>query len=229
MSRFAAAVLAWVVACGPAVSTDDTGAGTDDGDSGNADDTGTTTTSTSTSTGTTMSTTAPSTETTAGTTAGTTVDPSACAADFVSGCQSYCAATITCDPARGVYEECVTGCVQGITESSVECQTTYCEGLTCLGGLDCASLDSGTPECNAIIDKAERICFNEGDLCSIGVGPDGACEFRCLGEVEQRLSCALGTCVCFENDVKTEACPAEDVCNDLGSIEAYADACCGWG
>jgi len=125
-------VVLLVLGCGPAVTTDDTS--TDTG--GSADSTATTAGTTAT--------TAPGTTTT--TTTGTTGAPT-CPADFVSGCQSYCAAEITCNPDLGPYEDCVNElCAADVAAASAECQQSFCEALTCYGGLDCATLQDGSPE-----------------------------------------------------------------------------------
>lgn len=223
MSPRIALLLTMALGCGPVIPSDDTG------DGSGADDTGTDTgdsAGTATTAGTTATTTTAG--TTATTTAGTTVEPTGCPADYVTGCQSYCAAVVTCGLDDGSYEDCVTGCIGGLAEESAECQQVMCEGLTCYGLLDCASIENGSPECEAAIEKADEVCEGGGSKCLIGAGSDGSCEYVCGGEIEQRLSCELGTCTCYENDVPYASCPTDGLCEMLDAVEDYAAACCGW-
>lgn len=228
MSSRIALLMTLALGCGPAVSTDDTGGSAPD-DSGTGTDT-TAGTATTASTGTAAETTA---STSPGTspdpTAGTTAVPSTCASDYVTGCQSYCAATITCDPESGEYEACVTSCAADIARESVECQTQYCEALSCYGALDCVSLETNSPECDALAEKTDEVCEGGGSKCLIGAGSDGtSCSYTCGGEIVQRVSCEGGSCVCYEDDVQIAECPADDICANLDAIEEYASACCGW-
>jgi hypothetical protein len=215
--------------CGPVISSDDTDAG-----DGSADDTGTgSSAETSATTSTAGTTTAGTTTagTTAGTTAttGTTVEPTGCAADYVSGCQSYCAAEITCDPESGIYEDCVNDlCDPGLAAASAECQQAFCEALTCYGVLDCNTLENGSPECETAVAKAEEVCDLGASECIVGESSGGSCEYICDGEVERRMVCEAGSCACYENDVVFAECPIDGVCTDTATISDYAAACCGF-
>lgn len=212
-----------VAACGPAIDTDD-GAGTgDDGDSSSGSGTSATTTTASSTTAT----------TTIGTTDGTTTTTTTtgpapgCAEDYVIGCQSYCAASLTCDPGPdGAYEECVNGCIGEIPEGDVPCQVALCEAFACFGALDCATLDAGAPECEAMLE-ANGECLT-GDDCFYGGSSEGECEYGCSGEVDRSLRCNVEVCTCYENDVPGESCPADGVCKDFEQLDELAVFCCGW-
>jgi hypothetical protein len=69
-----------------------------------------------------------------------------------------------------------------------------------------------------------------GGECAIGgTGGMGMCEWGIYCEnFTHEMVCDLVECVCFEDGVETNACPAMDVCDD-GSIEEYAEMCCGIG
>lgn len=211
--------------CGPVISSDDTDAGdgsADDSGTGSSADTTASTTATTTTAGTTAG-------TTATTTTGTTVEPTGCAVDYVSGCQSYCAAEITCDPEVGIYEECVNElCGPDLAAASAECQQVFCEALTCYGVLDCNTLENGSPECETMIAKADEVCDLGGSECIVGASSDGSCEYICDGEVERRMVCEAGSCGCYENDIVFAQCPIDGVCTDTDAISDYAAACCGF-
>lgn len=211
----------FVLGCGPAVTTDESGDLTAaDGDTG---------TTTADATATTAGTTAATTATTAMTTVGTTTEPAGCATDFVTGCQSNCAAAVTCnpgDPELGTFEECVMQCTAELIELPPACQQAWCEALACTGTLDCKSLKIGTAECDALFAATDEACA--GDDCFVGAGADGMCEYGCNGGVELRLRCDASVCVCFEDDIETASCPADGICNALDGLDDYGAACCGW-
>jgi hypothetical protein len=209
-------------ACGPAVSTDGSASASEA--EGSADDTttGTATNATATTAGTIsgdMTTTATTTATTSAT--ATTGEPVGCATDWTTGCPSWCAAAITCDPSFGVYEECVMDCIAELGEEPPECQTAWCDAYTCWGGLDCATLmGAGSPECDALAAIA--------DECSGGGGgPDGSCAYGCT-DPDRSLTCDAMGCICEENGVEVGACPTDGICDKLEAIEEFAKACCGW-
>jgi hypothetical protein len=226
-------VMAWVLlgGCAPQVGTE--GGGTDD-DSGSTTATtaGTATTPSDTTASTTMTTSADTTATTSTTT--TTTGEPTCASDWVSGCQSYCAALITCHPDLGSYEECVMDCVNEIADLGAECQFAWCEAYSCFGGLDCATLDNGSPECDELGYVAESLCFGNDDVTtggkdSCGIGGNGSdeCEYSCLG-TGRRFVCVADLCTCYENDNAVAGCESNGVCDDLGNLPDYSMDCCGW-
>lgn len=203
--------------CAPSVPSDETGDGTGSSDSGG-------------SMGTTASTTASTTATTATTTAETTGVPAGCAADWVTGCQSYCAAIITCGIDAGPYEDCVTGCIQELAEEPSECQLAQCDAFTCFGSLDCASLMAGNPDCEISQQSADEVCGRGGDeTCYVGGGKGDTCEWGCSGpDYDHRLLCEGPTCTCFDGETFVAECPSDDVCATFDALEAYAMACCGF-
>jgi hypothetical protein len=216
-----------VLGCAPSVSSGDTGSGNGDDDSS--------TSGVISGTATAASTTATTTTATTTTTTGT---PPGCTEDFVPGCQSYCAAVVTCDPDNGPYEDCVTGCVTELAGYTPECQVAYCEAYACVGTLDCATLEAGSADCDAMLaaagDQCGRAETDGGDsgdtACSASIGPDGmSCVWTCkIDGIEQALDCAEGTCTCLENGVETASCPDSDICELIDSIDDYAKGCCGW-
>jgi hypothetical protein len=213
----------FVCACGPAIDVDD-GAGTDD-DSGGSTGSGTTATTTSTTATTTIGTTDGTSTTT--TTTGTTGPAPTCAEDYVLGCQAYCATTLTCNPGPdGAYEECVSGCVDELASTDAACQVALCEAFACYGTIDCATLDAGAPECEALIEANDE-CF-VGDDCFYGSSSDGQCQYGCDGEVERDLRCDVELCICTEDGVETAVCPSNDVCENFDVLAELAKSCCGW-
>ena len=223
-------VVAWGLlgGCGPAVATDE---GTGEADS-SGDATGTATTA-GTTVGTTVGTTDPTT-TTVGTTA--TTEPAGCAGEWVGGCQSYCAALITCHPDLGTYEDCVNGCIDGFGALTPDCQVAWCEAYTCMGGLDCASFDNGNPDCDALGSAAEAMCGtatttdttvgDEDNGCYVG-GNELECEYGCALE-DHRFHCDQMACTCYVGDVETGGCAAAGACDNWDKLAGYAADCCGW-
>jgi hypothetical protein len=72
--------------------------------------------------------------------------------------------------------------------------------------------------------------FVTGGECAIGsTGGMGMCDWGiyCEGFTHE-MHCDAVECVCFEDGVETNTCPAMDVCDD-GTIEEYAAMCCGIG
>lgn len=67
-----------------------------------------------------------------------------------------------------------------------------------------------------------------GGECAIGgTGGMGMCEWGIFCEnFSHEMVCDAVECVCFEDGVETETCPAMDVCDD-GTIVEYAEMCCG--
>jgi hypothetical protein len=214
-----------LLACGPNVDSEGTGPGAEE--------------SSSSSGGQAPGTTSPTTmSTTLGTTDGTTTGmPAGCSTDFVSGCQSYCAAVVTCDPENGPYEDCVTSCIDELAAYTPECQVAFCEGYACVGTLDCATLENGIGECSEIFSAAGDQCgiADEGDVSEVGdtactTGGDGIdCDWQCdLDGFDRGLSCSGGTCLCLEDGVQVGSCPDGGICEIPDSIEDYAKGCCGW-
>ncbi|MBK8234732.1 MAG: hypothetical protein IPK74_04160 [Deltaproteobacteria bacterium] len=204
------------IACAPSVPSDETGGGSGSSDSGG-------------SMGTTATTTASTTMTTAMTTLDTTGVPAGCAGDWVTGCQSYCAAIITCGIDAGPYEDCVTGCIAELAESTAECQVAQCDAFTCFGTLDCASLMNGNPDCEIAQQKADEVCGGGDESCYVGGGKTGTCEWGCSGpDYDHRVICDGPTCTCFDGDIFTAECPSDNVCDTFDALDAYAMACCGF-
>lgn len=71
---------------------------------------------------------------------------------------------MTWDPGPdGAYEECVHSCVAEIPELDLPCQVGLCEAFACYGALDCATLDAGSPECEAMFEAVDECVI--GDEC----------------------------------------------------------------
>lgn len=211
--------------CGPLV------AGDDDGGADTSADESSTDTTAGTSVGT--ATTAPSTMST-GVDTSTTSEPVTCASDWLPGCQSYCAALITCQPDIGTYEACVTGCIDGFSVLTPDCQAAWCEAYTCLGGLDCASLETSTPECDALGGAAESICpaidMTTSDTDGECFGGEGGEEDVCeLGCDDRLMQCDGTTCSCEAGGMPTGSCPQpEGLCSAFEKLDDFAAECCGW-
>ncbi|MBC8068068.1 MAG: hypothetical protein IAG13_07025 [Deltaproteobacteria bacterium] len=215
-----------LLACGPNVDSDGTGADESSSSSGG-------TTPGSTSPTTTMSTTLSTTDATTTTTG----VPPGCNTDFVSGCQSYCAAVVTCDPANGPYEDCVTSCIDELAAYTPECQIAFCEGYACVGTLDCATLANGIGECSEIFSAAGDLCgvadegevSDDGDTACTTGGDEIDCSWACdMDGFDRELSCSGGTCFCFQNGAEVGSCPDGGICEIPDSLEEYAKGCCGW-
>jgi hypothetical protein len=215
-----------LLACGPAVDSEGTGDEDDDSSSSSGTTPGTTTATTMT----TVSTTESPTTTTTGV-------PAGCSTDFVSGCQSYCAAVVTCTADNGPYEDCVTSCIDELAGYTPECQVAFCEGYACVGTLDCATLETGIGECSEIFSAAGELCgaSDEGDVTDVGdtactTGGDGiSCDWSCdIDGFVRELSCSGGTCFCFEDGVQISSCSDGGICEIPDSLEEYAKGCCGW-
>lgn len=175
-------------------------------------------------------------DTTATTTTSTTGEPAGCASDWVTGCQSYCAALITCHPELGSYEQCVMDCVNEIVDYPSECQLAWCDAYTCFGTLDCATLDDGSPMCDELGNVAESLCFGDetgvgevtGDgTCGIGSNGGDECEYSCL-DTGRRFVCVADLCTCYEGDNAVAGCDSMGACSDLGNLPDYSMDCCGW-
>lgn len=223
-------IAATLFGCGPNVSTDESGADGDDDDSGTDGSTTETTmttvaTMTTATTMTTMTTVA--TMTTPTTVADDTGDPPTCDDSFVIGCQSYCAALITCHPDEGTYEECVTSCSEELAESEPICQVAQCEAFSCAGTLDCASLDNNAQGCEDSFAKAEEACGGD-EACLVGAGPEDTCVLSCPGPPEQTLRCEIDGCSCYEDDELVSECALMMPCFDLAGLDQIALECCGW-
>lgn len=227
-------VMAWVLlgGCAPQVGTE--GGETDD-DSGPGTGTAASTVATAAE-GTTVATTMSTSVGTTATTTTTTTGEVGCAGDWVSGCQSYCAALITCHPDLGSYEQCVMDCVNEIADLGTDCQTAWCEAYTCFGGLDCATLDNGSPDCDELGAAAENLCFGSetgvgeitGDgTCSIGSNGGDECEYSCE-TTGQRFVCTADLCTCYQDGNAVAGCESMGICADLGNLSDYAVDCCGW-
>jgi len=212
--------------CGPNVSSDESGDGGDD-DSSSGDATAATTSMTTATTATTMTTMSTATMTTATTVADDTGAPATCDDSFVIGCQSYCAALITCHPDEGTYEDCVTSCQTDLAEEEPVCQLAQCEAFACAGTLDCASLDDDALGCEDTFAKAEEACGGD-EVCSVGEGPANTCEYSCSGPPEHTLRCEPTGCSCYEDGELVGECALMEPCADIGDLADVAIECCGW-
>jgi hypothetical protein len=218
-------IAATLFACGPNVSTD--GSEDDGGDDDSSSGDPTTTTATTATTMTTDATMTAATMTTATTVTDDTGTPVTCEDSFVIGCQSYCAALITCHPDEGTYEECVTSCQTDLAEEEPVCQLAQCEAFACAGTLDCASLDNDALGCEDTFAKAEEACGGD-EVCGIGEGPGNTCEFSCSGPPEQTMRCQPDGCECYEDGELVAECALMEPCTDIGVIDQIALECCGW-
>ena len=222
MTRVRCSLAMILCGCGPLVAGDEDG-----GAESSADET-----STDASVGT--ATTAPATTST-GVDTSTTSAPVTCASDWLPGCQSYCAALITCQPEIGTYEACVTGCIDGFSVLTPDCQAAWCEAYTCLGGLDCASLETSTPECDALGGAAESICppidmtttsDTDGECFGGEGGEEDVCEIGCD---DRLMHCDGMTCSCEAGGMPTGSCvQPEGLCSAFEKLDDFAAECCGW-
>jgi hypothetical protein len=152
----------------------------------------------------------------------------ACTANWLSGCQSFCAATVTCDPTQGSFEACVQGCSDALTEASSGCQQARCAALECKGALDCTTLAAGSPACDAIDSDATEVCNGDAGVvvgCAGYDYVDGSCAVIC--DDDHSMRCADSTCTCFTGDTVVGSCELEAACTGLNADIGYDD-CCGF-
>ncbi len=220
-------IAATLFACGPNVSTEESGGDGDEGDTSSGGDTTENTSAVTMTTATTMTTMTTDATMTAATVTDDTGPPPTCDDSFVIGCQSYCAALITCHPDEGTYEECVTSCSEELAQSEPICQVAQCEAFACAGTLDCASLDNDAQGCEDTFAKAEEACGGD-EVCSVGGGPKDTCELSCSGPPERTLRCEIDGCSCYEDGELVSECALMMPCFDLGALDQVALECCGW-
>ena len=210
-----APLYAVALACGPVVSTDS------GGDAGGDEES--TRGSATTEDPTVESASDPTTGTTAipGDATGT---PPMCADAWAIGCQSYCAAVVTCDPENGPFEECVNECTTELLKDPGECQVAWCEAYSCIGLLDCPTIDAGDATCDALWAEADECSPDVACLASSG---PGTCELRCF-DPDRRISCDAARCDCFEGEVQIASCEFTGACDEPAGLDIAAGECCAW-
>jgi len=150
-------------------------------------------------------------------------------------CEAVCAAEAACgievDP-----EECVVACNADLNELRGECLAVTEVEIECFAGLACdvlaeALMGGGPHPCVGAVHDAELACGPES--CNVGGGGDemgSMCllSIECPNQPLREMKCDTQTCTCTEDGVMTGSCEADGVCDDLGAIQEFAPACCGF-
>ncbi|MEZ4453062.1 MAG: hypothetical protein R3B09_26615 [Nannocystaceae bacterium] len=163
--------------------------------------------------------------------AATTADASTAAAtdgacdpdppDQGMSCQRFCDRLVVCD-LDGAFDGCPC---EGFDRYGACCDQRWAEVAECFDGATCAEIEDEGP-CWDVYVSAIELCL-DGE-CAYGESPPGAVpcysEVECGAELNERIECQGGTCVCTRDGVVVGMCAGE-CSGDWGAPILFEDCC----